>query len=687
MSDDVRFSEVSYGASLWGLLPLACLAAIVVLAVRRRSALSPATLAWFLPHPLLLAAVGVWYAIGLGAPDPLVLAGFCAACVASGLLVLTREDRAVPAGVALGVASVAGVLALELMWNQKIHTIGPQFWLVELALVAGAVVASWLMGGRRPALVAPVVVALAVVGMLQHYVITFRGTSILPSDLFATSTALSVSGGYTYGLSDTMLMGFLALSLGLMALAHLRPGCRRMPQDLVACAVVVGAMVALVFVPSYGTVFGAQIDYWWSKDWYERQGFLPSFVFAWQDLAVPVPEGYSPQAAQEAQDALAGRELADKDVQARREASTAQFASRMPNIIAIQNETFCDLSTFDGLGNGYQGPAFWREGMPDALARGEFAVSVYGGGTCNTEFEFLTGNSLAFVGTAKYPFTMYDLTVADSMPRQLGELGYRTVGMHPNVASNWNRDRAYEQLGFEEFLCIDDFQGAEEFHTHVSDWATYDKSLSLLRESDEPVFVFDVTMQNHSGYDTGSVPEDMLPGYAIDGLDDEDNGELNEFLACIEQSDRALERLVGSLRELDEPTVVVMYGDHHPWFSEAVNDQLFPAEDPLVHAERIHQTTYVVWANYDVAGGRPSADGNDDTSADLLAAMTLDAMGAPLSGFQQAQLGARHEIRALNADGFLGADGVWHALDEPGTYAQTLHLLELVEYLNFGSKV
>jgi phosphoglycerol transferase MdoB-like AlkP superfamily enzyme len=309
---------------------------------------------------------------------------------------------------------------------------------------------------------------------------------------------------------------------------------------------------------------------------------------------------------------------------------------------------------------------------------------VFGGGTCNTEFEFLTGNSLAFVGTAKYPFTMYDLSDASSLPRQLAALGYRTLGMHPNLASNWNRDRAYAQLGFDEFLSMDDFEGAEEFHTHVSDWATYERSLDLLRTSDKPVFVFDVTMQNHSGYDTGSIPSDMLRGYAIDGLSPDDTFQLNEYLACIDESDRALERLVAELRQLDEPTVVVMYGDHHPWFSAAINDVLYPDEDDLAHAERIHQTSYVVWANYDVAGWTAASDA-DDTSADLLGAMMLDAIGAPLSSFQTAQLGARQSIRALNANGLLGSDGAWHAFDDAGAYAQTLDNLALVEHLNFGS--
>ncbi|MBO7675609.1 MAG: LTA synthase family protein [Atopobiaceae bacterium] len=709
--DDARFEQASYGARWWAIVALVCLAALMVVGVRRIAsqrrckAMSAARIGWFVPFPVLLAGIFLWYACGAGAQSAFDLVLCCALIAACGIASLCpRELVAAMSGrrtlrMGTGVA-VMGTLALEFMWNDKVSSVGPQFALIELALVGGLLAVLWLACGRRGIGPALGLGSLAVLGAIQHYVLEFRGTSILPSDLFAAGTAMSVSGGYTYGLSDGMLGGLAALSAGLLMASLMYPARQldladgkghavlalRPLASIGLLAATVAAMAALVCVPDYGTTFGADLDYWWSKDWYERQGFIPSFVYAWQDMAIRAPNGYTDELAQAAEDALSARYESDADVQTRRAASTEQFVGRCPNIIAIQNETFCDLSNFDGLRNGYAGPAFWNEGMTDALMRGSFAVSVFGGGTCNTEFEFLTGNALAFVGTAKYPFTMYDLGTTDSLPRQLSACGYHTLGMHPNLASNWNRDRAYEQLGFDEFLSEDDFAGAEEFHTHVSDWATYERTLDLLRATDKPLFVFDVTMQNHSGYDTGSIPQDMLRNYAIDGLSADDTFQLNEFLACIDESDRALQRLVAELRQLDEPTVVIMYGDHHPWFSAALNDVLFAGEDDLTHAERIHQTSYVVWANYDVAGWSRTSD-TDDTSADLLAAMTLDAIGAPLSPFQTAQLGARQQIRSLNANGLLGSDGAWHALDDPGEYAQTLEELALVAHRNFGASL
>ena len=690
--DDVRFSEVTYAPAYWAVVPaLALIALVTLIVLHERTARSAhkhvkaSALAWALPHALLLGAATLWYATGAGSPSIPSLIVFCLACVFAAYAALRRDDRSLPVQLTLPITVLCGVLSLEFCCNAKFFTIGPVFWLVEAALVGGLTCGLWLLTGRRGIGPAISLTALTLVGIAQHYVLEFRGTAILPSDIFALGTALSVSGGYTYDLSAGMLWGLSTFSVGLCCASLIRREASATslirPVEVAAGALALLLTGMLATLPSYGNVFGAQIDYWWSKDWYERQGFLPSFIFAWQDMGVRMPEGYTPDAAKATQASLAQQHTGSKRTFERRAASSEQFSHRPPNIIVVQNETFCDLSTFDHLRNGYFGPEFWNNGMPDALARGSLAVSVFGGGTCNTEFEFLTGNSLAFLGTAKYPFTMYDLSNVQSLPRQLSACAYHTVGMHPNIASNWNRDRAYAQLGFDEFLDEAAFQGAEQYHTHTSDWATYNKALDLIRTHDDPVFVFDVTMQNHSGYDTGSIPPDQLRNYTIDGLSAEDTFELNEFLACIDESDRALKRLVETLKATDEPTIVVMYGDHHPWFSAAVNDLLFPNEDELAHGERIHNTSYIVWANYKVAGGVDDVADGGDTSADMLAAMLLDAIGAPTSEFQQALLGTRQQIRAINADGYLGADGVWRPLDD------ATHGLSLVEYLNFGSTV
>ena len=109
-------------------------------------------------------------------------------------------------------------------------------------------------------------------------------------------------------------------------------------------------------------------------------------------------------------------------------------------------------------------------------------------------------------------------------------------------------------------------------------------------------------MQNHGGYDAGTVPDEDLTHYAPAGLDDDTCARMNVYLTCIEKSDQELSAFMEQLRELDRPVVLVFFGDHQPTVSTAMNDELYAGENSLEHTARIYSSNYFVWANYDVAG-------------------------------------------------------------------------------------
>ena len=159
------------------------------------------------------------------------------------------------------------------------------------------------------------------------------------------------------------------------------------------------------------------------------------------------------------------------------------------------------------------------------------------------------------------------------------------------------------------------------------------KILQMLDENSDPQFIFDVTMQNHSGYETGLLPSDKQTNYLVDG---EYDAEVNEYLALIQESDRALEQFLAELSQLDRKVVVVFFGDHQPFFPDKYNDAWFTGEDEATHAERLWQTDYVIWANYDVAGNSQTSE-NIDTSINYLGALMKQLIGAPLTDYEKAQ--------------------------------------------------
>ena len=608
-----------------------------------------------------------------------VLVALACGCLAAARFALAQRIGNAACGVraacrigALVLVCVLGVCAVELPWNELFFQMPPGYFCLNLALVGLFVVGLYFLGQQHaPAVWLGVFVCL-LLGLAEYFVLQFKGSVILPADVLGAQTAAAVSMNYAYvvdsrALADIMC-AWTACHIALFAVPFAHPKrlqktwLRVVVNVLVAIACFSG-LAALVTVPDYKDAWGISTGDWFSKESYRTYGFIPSFVSAAQNMSVEPPEGYTEEEAAALQVSYAS----EYDEQTRRDAQAAarskQFADEKPAVVAIMNDSFSDLSSVYGdLDAGYAGATFFNSGLDDALYRGDLTVSVIGGGTCNTEFEFLTGNSLALMGSEIYPFELYSFARCDSLVSQFEQLGYSTAAIHPNLASNWHRSDVYAELGFGEFYDIDSFEGADTLRGHVTDAATYDKILELLENDDEPQFIFDVTMQNHSGYDTGLIPQDKQLHYQPKGFDDsQTNAELNEYLACIEESDEALEEFIGALRGLDRPVVVVFFGDHQPGFTAAYNDALYPDEgEGIEHASRTFQTNYVIWANYDVAG-RAQESGRADTSSCYLGAELMDAVGAPLSDYQKAQLALSGQVPLVNAYGYADAKGTWHA--------------------------
>ena len=695
------------------LVTLALLAAGAVLYVARRRSRgarpSARTLGWLAVPAAALALAAAWCALGLYEGGASELGVLCACALLAGGAALLRgraalwvdalaqrsPEAAPPVRALLALAAllacvVLGFLAMELPYNPQALSIALNYAAIQMGLVLGALLVLFFLFQRHGAGLVLGVGACWAIGLAQFFVARFKASAILPNDLFVLQTAAAVSSSYVYSVDGAVLLGLSCVMLAsaassLVAAARAESSTSLVRRTLVNLACALAALTGLwagATVPSYFDDLGVGMEYWYSMDYYKRQGFLTTFVAVAQDLPIDVPEGYADDAARETEEAYAARWDETLGAEPGRRAAEAQFAETRPTVICVMNETFADLSLLGGETWGYEGPG--RYGSLDGtLASGSLAVSVLGGGTCNSEFEFLTGVPLSYVGDGKYPYSLYDLSEAPSLARQFSELGYSTTALHPNYATNWNRDRVYEALGFDEFLSIDDFEGAERFHSGVSDAATYDKILELLEADDGPQFIFDVTMQNHSAYDQENIGE--VPEYAVDGMSSYDNGRLSEYLACIEESDRALAEFVEELEALDRPVVLLFFGDHQPALSTIVNDALFSGEDELAHNLRTHETVYLVWANYDVAGS--TARKVRDTSVCYLGASLAETIGMPLTTFQRAELAVREELPALSLIGTRLADGSWVAYGEddalPASYAD----LADIAYLEFGRTV
>lgn len=570
------------------------------------------------------------------------------------------------ASIMILLAGVFATLGLEFSSNHDLTWMYPLCLLLEWALIAFAMLGLFFLFQRRCGGAVVLAVALYVLGLAEYFVILFKSMPISPGDLTALSTAAAVAGtGFTYTITSFCMLSlaFTVIAIQICTLAaqvapkRQKGSWRGLVLNLLIAIVCLGGIAAHTTLLDYYHTLYIQVYSWRPLESYYRQGFLPSFISGAQTIKPSKPEDYTVSGAKKLISEYA-KEYDDNNQtggsSATRLEATKQFDEEKPTVIAVMNETFSDLSIYQNMHADYQGPTYFKS-IDDCLSHGRLYVSAYGGGTANTEFEFLTGNSMAYLGSGVYPYTTYDLTDTENLAAQFKSLGYYTTAMHPNHGTNWNRENVYKDFGFDQFLTINDFQNAETLRGMVTDKATYDKILELLDTNSNPQFIFDVTMQNHSGYDTGLIPYDKQMSLNIDG---EFNSNVNEYVSLIQQSDEALKYFLNKLSKLDRKVVVVFWGDHQPFFPDTYNDRWFTNEDDATHQERLWQTSYIIWANYDVAGNSQTSH-EEDLSSNYLSSELMKLIGAPLTDYQKAHLTLRQSLPALNSVGYEDSQDRW----------------------------
>lgn len=234
----------------------------------------------------------------------------------------------------------------------------------------------------------------------------------------------------------------------------------------------------------------------------------------------------------------------------------------LPNLVAVQSESFFDARRLL--------PAIRPEVLHgfDRLRReslsGRLAVPAWGANTMRTEFAFLSGIPATELGVHRFnPFRSYARRPLPGIASSLRALGYRTVCIHPHPVGFFGRDRVYPHLGFDRFIDIEGFRGAEKFGPYTADAAVAAKVAEVLGTEPEPLFVFAITMENHGPLHLEKVgPGDEPALYRRtppSGFD-----QLTVYLRHLANADRMLTELQRLLIASPRESVLCFFGDHVP---------------------------------------------------------------------------------------------------------------------------
>ena len=558
---------------------------------------------------------------------------------------------------------------------------------------AGTTKVSWLL------------LNLAVYGLAagEYFVISFRERPAMIWDVLALRTAMTVSANYRFTVTPRLVFTFLGtLLLGIGSWkVPLRLENRKIRWKARGAWAGVTAAFAVLLYGVLTPALKLSVPMWDPIISFERQGFLLSTVLSLETLFPQKPAGYETETARKLLERLEKEAGAGEEPGSETELLGRNETVVPENVICIMNESFADLRIFNGLvsGNSFEtdGPFLsYYDSLSENAQKGWLYVPVFGAMTANSEYEFLTGNSCAFVPQGSIPYQFYTKPGDGSLARVFGEAGYRTVAMHPYPGYNWNRTEAYENLGFDEFLDQDYYEASgflDEEETggsadsrmprgYLSDAADYEALIRQVEEKEpgEKLFLFNVTMQNHGGYEVADFPADVHVT-AVNGEDClGEYPKADQYLTLMKRSDEALKMLLDYFSACPQPTLIVLFGDHEPSVETSFYEALYGTRWSQVPGEQKRYsfvTPYLIWSNYERDAGDLG-----DMSAFMLGGQVLRAAGMEAGGFGYAVERLRGEYPMVHSMGLLTRDGQFLDVLETGTLdlSQTVKEYHTLQY-------
>lgn len=482
--------------------------------------------------------------------------------------------------------------------------------------------------------------AMSVLSLINGFIHQFRGRELMYLDLFSVGTAMNVADQYHPDMNPFMWFR-IGIWAALILLLFAIPGTQkrwsvkpRLGVLAVNCLLILTLVLTNMTRPCWT---------WGAKGTYIN-GFYLNFYLGFRDSFISAPETYDPEAIKGEEEAYPAEE----------QTGTGQ----LPNILVIMNESFSDFRFMDeNLRTNIPVMPF-LDSLEENTIRGKAAVSIFGGNTANSEFEFLTGHSMAFLPEGTLPYQFYIEEELFSLPWLLRSYGYETFATHPYLSSGWDRTQAYPLLGFEGYSFQEDYPNENLLRKYISDQEMYEYILEKLEnQGDDPLFLFGITMQNHGGYEyEGDLFEQRIwledyPGYPM----------AEQYLSLINYSDQALEYLLTELEKDPRDTVVLFFGDHLPKVETSFYNELRQKDDGTLESHMLQYTVpFVIWANFDIPEGTVEC-----TSLNYLGRYLLETAGLELPAFYRFLEQMEQTVPAVCAMGYYSPEtGSWQSVDE-----------------------
>ncbi len=536
---------------------------------------------------------------------------------------------------------------------------------------------------------------------LAHcYVMEFRGTPFIPMDFFSIKTAANVANTYEFKLLYTVLTATLILIFIIVIGIKIKKPDFHLITKVVTrtfMGTFFAILMSLFYFTSIFADMGIKPDFWNQNRGYRNYGFAWNFFCNTKYLFMSTPTDYDP-------DQISG--FVENTVDDEEEDITVEVTENTPNIICIMNESWSDLSV---LGNFTTNEPYmpYINSLTENVVKGNLYVPVIGAGTSNTEFEFLTGHSTAFLPSGSNAYMLYIKNPIASIASTLEAQGYSSLAFHPYYKSGWNRVNVYNYMGYNKHMFLEEIMDisimndymqngndADYLQTlinqrypenpnmiirqYISDSYNYDVLIDEYenRDTSVPFFAFNVTMQNHGGY---TVSSSNFNESIYVTSSERVYPKANRYLSLVKETDNAFKKMIDYFEKVDEPTVICMFGDHQPSIETAFIAELLGVKDlsnlTAEQEQRRHLTPFIIWANYDI-----DEKFIDKLSVNYLSSYVLDVAGVELTDYNKYLIKLSEQLPVIDTVGYIDAQGNYYKWSQTSPYLETLSEYEKIQY-------
>ena len=501
---------------------------------------------------------------------------------------------------------------------------------------------------------------------INYFVYLFRGNEFIFSDLRSISTGLSVAGNYEFVLDERA--GYVVL-LSVLYVAFFRKLQVSFVRRILMRAICFSlAVLCCIYI---GQKTDSYVTETWEQKGSYRNGYILNFLLSIRDTFVAEPEDYSDETVS----ALEMRYRESGKPQ-------SNTSTEKPTILVVMSESYADLHKVGNFYTNREVTPFY-DSLQENTLKGYALSSVFGAKTPNSEWEFLTGNSMAYLPDGSVVYQQYISDAPASLVTTLKDEGYTCVAMHPYYETGWSRNMVYPDMGFDEMYFMDDFDNSALLREYITDQELYRRIIERFenKKENENLFIMSVSMQNHGGYTEkySNFNEDVR----LLGVEYPD---VNQYLSLLRESDIALEELISYFSQVDEPVEIVFFGDHQPSLSSSFYPYLNGkglSGLTMAELENLYTIPFFIWTNYESESTRTEL-----TSLNYLSTLALEKAGLELPSYHRFLSDMMEVIPAINARGYYSkADEKFKHIDEAtGEEAKWLSDYEILQYNSMFDK-